>query len=114
MTPDITHSGGTAQPPFNTAQNFNSPVTYTVTDADGAVSIWTVTVRLEPLAPDANIGDYIANYISTHSGTGTAANPVPLPLAIDLSTGWADLLSAIKLQGKYVAPDGLYHGRHGV
>jgi hypothetical protein len=59
-----------------------------------------------PLAPDTTIGAYIDDYIAGHPGTGeTAANPIPLPVNMDISGGWAVLLSTINSKGKYVALD---------
>ncbi|MDR1373967.1 MAG: leucine-rich repeat domain-containing protein, partial [Treponema sp.] len=63
----------------------------------------TVTVRRESPAPDAGIGTCLA----AASGGANAADPVILPVSIDLSNAadWADLLSAINAAGKFAALD---------
>ncbi|MDR3172632.1 MAG: leucine-rich repeat protein, partial [Treponema sp.] len=106
LAPSIIHSGAFISPASGVPQDFYkagfTPVVYTVTAGDGSTALWTVTVRMEPLPPAASIAGYIngeANY------AGTDADPIPLPLGIDLSTEWANLLSAINTAGKYVALD---------
>ena len=44
LVPTITHSGVSISPNSGVAQNFTSPVTYTVTAADGTTKDYTVTV----------------------------------------------------------------------
>jgi hypothetical protein len=44
LVPTITHSGASINPNSGVAQNFTSPVTYTVTAADGTTKEYTVTV----------------------------------------------------------------------
>jgi hypothetical protein len=77
-------------------------VTYTVTAQDGlTIAVYTVTAQ-EILNSIADI----AAYLSSVSGGGSAADPIPLPAGIDLSgAGWSDLLSAIGTAGKYVVLD---------
>jgi hypothetical protein len=103
LTPVITHSGESIEPSLNTARNFTAPVTYTVTAEDGSQTVWTIIVKLQPLAPAADIGNYLDKAEDVYAGI--AAEPIPLPLSIDLSTGWAGLLTAIQTAGKYVALD---------
>lgn len=44
LTPTITHNGSSISPASGAAQNFSSPVTYTVTGADSTTQAYTVTV----------------------------------------------------------------------
>ncbi|HNX76020.1 MAG TPA: hypothetical protein PLM07_05825, partial [Candidatus Rifleibacterium sp.] len=44
LTPTITHTGASIAPASEVAQNFTSPVTYTVTAADNSTQAYTVTV----------------------------------------------------------------------
>ncbi|MDR2608542.1 MAG: leucine-rich repeat domain-containing protein, partial [Treponema sp.] len=106
LAPVITYSGTGISPASGVSQNFYkngfTPVLYTVTAANGSTAVWTVIVRLEPLDTGAGIGTVIGDYISAAS---TGADPVPLPVNIDLASGWSTLLSAIQAGGKYVALD---------
>jgi hypothetical protein len=45
----------------------------------------------------------VANYLSSAPGGTSAADPVILPVSIDLANDWAGLLTAINSGGKYVA-----------
>jgi len=49
LTPTITHIGSSIIPASGVAQNFTSPVTYTVTAADSSTQAYAVTVR--PILP---------------------------------------------------------------
>jgi hypothetical protein len=101
LAPDITVSlGASISPPSGALQNFTAPVTYTVTAMNGSSQVWTVTAKMEP---GGSIAD-IENYLGGVSG-GTASNPVPLPVAVDLGRDWQNLLSAINNTGVYVALD---------
>jgi hypothetical protein len=108
FTPAISVSGVSVSPASGTAQTLSLPpqdYLYTVTAADGSTAAWTVIVRWEALAPAADVGDYIDDMVG--DGYGAAAtNPIPLPLAINLSgNGWTDLLSTIAGKDKYIALD---------
>ena len=46
LTPVITHNGASISPESGTAQNFSSPVTYTVTATDGTTEQYTVSVTV--------------------------------------------------------------------
>jgi hypothetical protein len=48
LTPTIVLSGGTVSPLSGVAQNFTSPVIYTVTAADASTKVYTVTVTVAP------------------------------------------------------------------
>ncbi|GHU96699.1 hypothetical protein FACS189483_00410 [Spirochaetia bacterium] len=51
IAPTIAHTGASISPASGAAQNFTTPVTYTVTAADGSTQDYTVIVL--PVAPDA-------------------------------------------------------------
>ncbi|WP_379213329.1 DUF5018 domain-containing protein [Paenibacillus sp. GCM10012303] len=46
LTPTITHTGASISPNSGVSRNFTSPVTYTVTAADGSTKSYTVTVNV--------------------------------------------------------------------
>lgn len=46
LTPAIIHTGVSISPETGTAQNFSSPVAYTVTDGAGSTKVYTVTVKI--------------------------------------------------------------------
>jgi hypothetical protein len=101
LIPGITHTGAGIEPPSGTAQNFTDPVTYTVTAADTTTAAWTVTVTFV-----IDSADVVEDILDSASGGGSSADPVVLPVALDLGdNGWADLLSAIDDADKYVALD---------
>jgi hypothetical protein len=106
LAPAITIDGASISPASGVTQNFAVLVPYTVTAADGSAAQWIVTVKWEPLAP-ANIAADIAAYFAGFpAGTGgSAADPIPLPVNINLASGWTALLTAIQTGGKYVALD---------
>ncbi|MDR0600919.1 MAG: leucine-rich repeat protein [Treponema sp.] len=98
FAPLITVSpGARVSPASGETRNFDGPVTYTVTAEDGSTTVYTAAV----MKPVTNIGDYLG--AGTYSGTAGA--PVPLPVEIILSSGWANLLTDIQTAGKYVALD---------
>jgi hypothetical protein len=106
LAPAITIEGASVSPASGVSQNFAFLVPYTVTAADGSTAQWIVTVKWEPLAP-ANIAADIAAYFAGFpAGTGdSAVDPIPLPVNINLASGWTALLTAIQTGGKYVALD---------
>ncbi|AIY14447.1 DUF5018 domain-containing protein [Cellulophaga baltica] len=53
LTPAVIHDGNTVNPDTGIAQDFTSPVEYTVTAADGSIQIYTVTVSLATPANQA-------------------------------------------------------------
>jgi hypothetical protein len=105
LTPTITvPSGATISP--GGARNFTGPVTYTVTPAEGDAETWTVTVTaFDTITTVAGL----TAYLSSASGGATDADPVSLPVNINLAgTGgnnWAGLLTAIQTANKYVDLD---------
>jgi formylglycine-generating enzyme required for sulfatase activity len=56
LVPTITHTGASISPASGTAQNFTSPVTYTVTASDASTQAYVVTVTINPDYISANIG----------------------------------------------------------
>ncbi|MDR1576172.1 MAG: leucine-rich repeat domain-containing protein [Treponema sp.] len=105
FTPDISVSGVSVSPASGVVQTLVRPpkgYLYTVTAADGSTAEWTVTVRWKALA---SLADAVA-YLSAAAQAGTLSDPVPLLLAIDLSSGgWTGLLSMLDGQAKKIALD---------
>jgi hypothetical protein len=80
LIPTITHTGASVSPASGTAQDFNNPVTYTVTAADSSTQTYTVTVT-ESLTAKAitafNFTNPAATGVITES-SHTIAVTVPL------------------------------------
>jgi hypothetical protein len=92
--------GASLSPASGTRRDFTANAAYTVTAKDGSTADWTVTVREAAFSVDA-----AEAWLSSASGGSAAPEPVPLAAAVDLSSGWASLLSAIDRAGKYAALD---------
>lgn len=77
LIPAITHNGASVSPVSGTAQNFTSPVSYTVTADDNSTKIYTVTVIVAAAnqLPTANAGPdqtiRLPTSSVTLSGSGT-------------------------------------------
>ncbi|GAB4340447.1 MAG: hypothetical protein OHK0038_19940 [Flammeovirgaceae bacterium] len=91
LTPSITHTGASISP--SGAQNFTSPVIYTVTAQDASTKDYTVTVSTASASTEADITDFKFNISSIiYTGTineGASPNPtisVELPTATDVSS----------------------------
>jgi hypothetical protein len=105
LTPAITHTGVGISPGSGEAQNFTTPVTYTVTAEDGSDAAWKVMIKKD-------IGPVIADIIEAaqegdSSAGNSVTNPISLSLDIDFSIPgvWADILTAIQSADKYVDLD---------
>jgi hypothetical protein len=61
LTPTIDHQGVGIDPPNGTPQNFSSPVTYTVTAADGSTRPYVVTVTVAPPSTTKTITAFSIN-----------------------------------------------------
>ncbi|WP_405246592.1 beta strand repeat-containing protein [Cellulophaga sp. Asnod2-G02] len=83
LTPSITHTGASINPDSGAAQDFSSPVSYTVTAADGTTQVYTVTVTAPALSSDKDITLFI---IGTVNGTITGTNiSLTLPAGTDVT-----------------------------
>ncbi|QXP54745.1 PKD domain-containing protein [Cellulophaga sp. HaHa_2_95] len=59
LSPSITHTGASINPASGVAQDFTSPVDYTVSAADGTTQVYTITVSLAPaLSSDKDITSF--------------------------------------------------------
>lgn len=103
LAPTVTITGASVSPASGAAQNFTSPITYTVTAADGSTQTYTVTVTIAPdtTAPQVTsftmpaTADYLVVNINTFSATDAAGvtgylltESAAAPLAND--AGWTD------------------------
>jgi hypothetical protein len=87
LVPAITISeGAVISPASGVGQNFNNPVIYTVTAADGSVEIWTVTVTLAVPSTETDITGFSFYYpldvegsVNVTAGTVTALVPSLTP-----------------------------------
>ena len=70
LVPAITHTGASVSPNTGVAQNFTSPVTYTVTAADSSTQQYTVTVSVTTYSGGSSGGGGGSSTTAT-SGTGT-------------------------------------------
>jgi hypothetical protein len=106
LVPGITVSeGASVSPASGAARNFTSPVTYTVTAADGSTATYIVTVTVTPAADLTTVGA-VTGYLSTAMGGTSAASPIVLPpVNLTLASDWAALLTAIESADKFVELD---------
>ena len=76
LTPAIVHTGASINPPGGVAQNFTSPVQYTVTAADGSTKTYTVTVVLGG-SSSKNITQFTILGVNGTIGTNTITLQLP-------------------------------------
>ncbi|WP_233268490.1 DUF5018 domain-containing protein [Cellulophaga sp. L1A9] len=100
LSSTVTHTGASVNPTSGVAQDFTSPVEYTVTAADGTTKVYTVTVSLAPaLSSDNNITSFsIDGVAGVISGTTIT---VTLPAGTDVSS----LTPAIIHNGNTINPN---------
>ncbi|WP_282144206.1 DUF5018 domain-containing protein [Cellulophaga baltica] len=100
LSSTVTHTGASVNPTSGVAQDFSSPVEYTVTAADGTTKVYTVTVSLAPaLSSDNNITSFgIDGVAGVISGTTIT---ITLPAGTDVSS----LTPAIIHTGDTVNPN---------
>jgi hypothetical protein len=97
LTPTITITGESVSPASGVAQDFSSPVVYTVTAADGSTKTYTVTVTEAP----SSAKDITAFTISGIGG-GIEANSINL--TVPSGTGLTSLTPTITITGESVSP----------
>ncbi|MBD2866358.1 S-layer homology domain-containing protein, partial [Paenibacillus oceani] len=77
LTPTITHTGASISPNSGVPQNFTSPVTYTVSAANGTTQDYVVTVAEDgqpaPAAPQQLTADGADSQVALNWGTVTGA-----------------------------------------
>lgn len=76
LTPTIIHTGASVNPTSGVAQNFSSPVVYTVTAADASIKTYTVTVTAAPSSAK-DITSFTILGIAGTIGTNTISLTVP-------------------------------------
>jgi hypothetical protein len=94
LTPILTFTGASLNPPSGTAQNFTNPVTYTVTADNGSTKNYTITVTNADDALDCRA--LLASVPETTSGVHTidpdgAGVIAPFPVYCDMTNhggGW--------------------------
>jgi len=97
LTPAITITGASVNPPSGAAQNFTTPVTYTVTAADGTTAAYTVTVTVATNNAKAITGFTILGV----SGT-IASNAITL--TVPYGTDKHSLTPTITITGASISP----------
>ncbi|MFI8604323.1 beta strand repeat-containing protein, partial [Cellulophaga baltica] len=84
LGPTVTHTGATVSPVSGVAQDFTSPVEYTVTAADGTTKVYTVTVSLAPaLSSDKDITSLTIDGETVNDPA--AAFTITLPVGTDVT-----------------------------
>ncbi len=97
LTPTVTITGASVSPASGVPRDFSSPVTYTVTAADGSTQNYTVTVTMA-LNPAKDITDFvILGFHGTITGTAIA---VMVPHGTDVT----NLTPTITITGASVSP----------
>jgi hypothetical protein len=76
MTATASHTGASISPDPGTARSYASPVTYTVTAADGSTQNYTVTVTVAP-NPAKAITAFYFTIGGKNYGAGTGITPTP-------------------------------------
>jgi hypothetical protein len=97
LTPTVTITGASVSPASGVPRNFSSPVTYTVTAADGSTQNYTVTVTVA-LNPAKDITDFVI--LGVHGTiTGTA-----IALTVPYGTDVTNLTPTVTITGASVSP----------
>ena len=97
LTPTITITGASVSPASGAAQNFSSPVTYTVTAADSTTKVYTVYIT----AALNSAKDITAFTILGRPGT---IGPNAISLTVPYGTSLAVLTPTITITGASVSP----------
>ncbi|OAS18363.1 DUF5018 domain-containing protein, partial [Paenibacillus oryzisoli] len=101
LVPTIAHSGASISPASGAAQNFTSPVTYTVTAADGSTQAYTVTVTVA-----ANPAKAITAFsFASPSATGTVNETnKTVAVTVPYGTNVTALVPTIAHSGASISP----------
>ncbi len=97
LTPTIAITGTSVSPASGVARDFTSPVTYTVTAADGSTKAYVVTVTVA-----ANSAKDITQF--TILGVDGAIGPNSITLTLPFGTSLTSLTPAIAITGTSVSP----------
>ncbi|SHF11487.1 S-layer homology domain-containing protein, partial [Anaerotignum propionicum] len=104
LVPSITHTGASVSPNTGEAQNFTSPVTYTVTAADSSTQQYSVTVTVA-LSTAKAITSFTFNGL-TPAVTGTVNEGAKtIALTVPYGTDVTALVSSITHTGASVSPN---------
>ncbi|WP_282144203.1 beta strand repeat-containing protein [Cellulophaga baltica] len=98
LSPSITHTGASINPAIGAAQDFTSPVSYTVTAADGTTQVYSVTVTAPALSSDKDITLFIINGEVVNNPS--SAFTITLPAGTDVTT----LSPTIVHEGNSISP----------
>jgi hypothetical protein len=101
LTPAITITGASISPAPGISQNFSSPVTYTVTAADGTTQAYTVTVNVA-LASDKQITGFTIPGVSTETTIDETLKTVVIN--VPYGTPVTALTPAITITGASISP----------
>ncbi|MDD3148875.1 MAG: DUF5018 domain-containing protein, partial [Candidatus Riflebacteria bacterium] len=110
LVPTITHTGASVSPASGIAQDFTSPVTYTVTAADSTTQAYTVTVVVTP-APVVTAPVAVVQYLkSGDSSTSTVQMNVPgniyLVKNLEPATSLSEINAAIAANKAFIGVNG--------
>ncbi|SDF01454.1 PKD domain-containing protein, partial [Cellulophaga baltica] len=98
LSPSITHTGASINPTSGVAQDFTSPVSYTVTAADGTTQVYSVTVTAPALSSTKAITAFT---IGTVNGIITGTN---ISLTLPAGTDVTSLIPNVIYTGISVSP----------
>jgi hypothetical protein len=100
LIPSITHTGTSILPAVGLAQDFSSPIIYTVTAQDGSTQDYTVTVTVASSSSKAITSFSLEGVEATIAGT---AITVTLPYGTNISA----LTPVVSHNGTSITPNGL-------
>jgi len=97
LAPAITHNGASVSPASGTARNFSSPVTYTVTAADGSTQNYAATVTVA-----ANTAKEITSYSFTSPAVTGVISGTSITLTVSNDTNLTGVVANFTTTGASV------------
>lgn len=103
LTPTITHTGLSIDPPSGVANDFTSAVEYTVTAEDDSTKVYTVTVTVETYYYNRSI---VINHEKVGTDNNYALPATGFPVLISLSGDWLKTTGVDEINGRIESSSG--------